>query len=130
MKKQTTKVAVSTALLTSCRELIEERFPEGAHPDARAGRVSDSALCEIAMVQALKLNTGIYDEMMTAAMYLRVNRIIANHIAHGIAAAVEGGEVREDADGWPEVVARIDGEASDAMPMQREYLKPAARVMN
>ena len=130
MARITTKIAVGRDLVAACRAEIEKVIPADTHPLARAGRLSDSAVCEIAMGQAIKLNSGVYEEALAVSMYQRVNRTIAEQVAQGIARVVEGAEVRYDSEGWPEVVARIAGEPTYAISMQREYLKPAGRVMN
>ena len=124
------KVSLTAELVDACRIEIEKRYPPGSHPLARGDRLGDAAVVEISMNQALKLNCGMYDQMLLDDTYSRLNLIIARKIAEGIAAVVEGAEVRDDSDGWPEVIARVDGEPAYAIPMQREYLKPAGRVMN
>ena len=110
MARITTKIAVGRDLVAACRAEIEKVIPADTHPLARAGRLSDSAVCEIAMGQSIKLNTGLYEEALAVSMYQRVNRTIAEQVAQGIAAVVEGAEVRYSSDGWPEVVAHISGE--------------------
>ena len=94
--------------------------------DATGKDVSAARACEIALDSATKLRQGHYDEKLREGMYANMNRLIAEKIAEYMAFVVQGTEASTDADGWPMLLVRTEGDSTIGHPIPREFIKPAA----
>ena len=83
------------------------------------------------MAQALKLNTGQYDQMLLDDCYSRLNRIIARITSRmespAWSRAPRFAMIPTDGRKWSRT---FPANPRMRIPMQREYLKPAGRVLN
>ena len=114
------------------RELLET-FRDAIRPTVakNADRLSYSALADVAIGMAIKTVRGQYD-------YGRINRVIAEKIAEGIAsyiplavaAGVTDAVVQPDDEGWPTVLLRGAGKDASThyIRPQKEFIAPPSVV--
>lgn len=118
------KISVSANMLDVYRSELAKVI------GTKAESLSEAKVCEYALTEATKLRKGDYNEKMTQAMYSRINRVIAEKIALYVEKIVPSAVAHlPGPDEWPSILIRSEGDPTLVHPLQREFVKPAAVVV-